>query len=112
MQKNLKLDLLLSHDISSDMTSPGFGMDDLRPVLNELKPVVHFYGHTGQPYKMERDINRYTSSIKVKELEFNQSGMLEEGCMLILENEYDEFDLKVVEKSFLSQFNKYNWLDL
>lgn len=103
------LDLLITHDVSSDMTSPGFGMDELRPVLNMLKPALHFYGHTGEAYKREQDINNYTYAVKIKELEFNASGMLEDGCMLILENEYEEFELKKVETSFLHRFTKFNW---
>jgi len=109
LNRNQHVDILISHDVSSDMTSPGFGMDDLRPVLNKLRPALHFYGHTGKPYKMEHDINNYTYSVKVKELEFNNSGLLDDGCMLILENEYEEFDLKVVERTFLNQFNKFSW---
>ena len=107
--KREQIDVLITHDVSSDMTSPDFGMDELRPILDILKPACHFYGHTGKPYKMERDINNYTYDIKVKELEFNTSGILENGCMLILEKEYDEFELEVVERSFLNNFNKFNW---
>ncbi|MDR2919953.1 MAG: metallophosphoesterase [Tannerella sp.] len=112
LKQKQKLDLLITHDVSSDMTSPGFGMEELRPVLNILKPAIHFYGHTGEAYKMIRDMNDYTYSVKIKELEFNTSGMLEDGCMLILENEYEDFELKKVETSFLKRFSKYNWTQL
>lgn len=106
------LDLLITHDVSTNMTSPGFGMDELRPVLNQLKPAMHFYGHTGEAYKKERDINDYAYAVKIKELEFNTSGMLGDGCMLILENEYEDFELKKVETSFLKRFSKYDWTQL
>lgn len=113
LKENRKIDILISHDISSDMTYyPGFGLDDLRPILNQLKPALHFYGHTEEPYRMERDLNGYTYSVKIKELAFNNSGMLNDGCMIILENEYDEFEMKVVERSFIDRFQKNSWLSI
>lgn len=58
IRENKRPDLLISHDVYCEMTTPGFGMEELRPVLNTLKPFAHFYGHTGQPYKVETDPNK------------------------------------------------------
>ncbi|MFV0327629.1 MAG: metallophosphoesterase [Bacteroides xylanisolvens] len=105
-----KIDILISHDISSEMTSPGFGMDELRPVLNQLRPFAHFFGHTGKPYKVELDENKQTFSVKIKELEFDVSGSLPEGCMFILEKINGVIEGDPVSIDFLRQFNKHTWL--
>lgn len=110
LQQGKKLDILISHDISSEMTSPGFGMDELRPVLNQLRPFAHFFGHTGQPYKVELDENKQTFSVKIKELEFDTAGNLGKGSMIILEKTKEKIAFKPVDISFIHQFNKHTWL--
>lgn len=110
VQQGKLLDILISHDVSSEMTGPGFGMDELRPVLNRLKPVVHFYGHTGAAYKVEKDENKVTSSVKIKELEFNSAGVLEEGCMIVLEKINGVIEGKPVSMDFIRQFTRYTWV--
>ncbi|MEM8891924.1 MAG: serine/threonine protein phosphatase, partial [Bacteroidota bacterium] len=66
-------------------------------------------GHTGEPYKEEMDLNGITKSIKVKELEFNESGILEEGAMIILEKAGEEMSIKVVSQKLTNKLTKYNW---
>ncbi|MDU1891715.1 MAG: metallophosphoesterase [Dysgonomonas sp.] len=104
-----RLDILISHDVSEDMTSPGFGMEELRPVLNRLKPLVHFYGHTGEAFKVERDINNITSSVKVKELEFDKAGFLPHGCMVILDKKGGIIEDEPINVDFMRQFTKQTW---
>ena len=109
IKQGKKLDILISHDISTEMAQPRFGMEELRLVLDMLKPFVHFYGHTGQPYKVEEDNNRQTFSVKIKELEFDSSGNLPAGCMFIVDKTGGVIEGDPVELSFLQQFSKYTW---
>lgn len=103
-------DILITHD-KDDSSSRGYGMAEIRKVLDNVIFHYHFYGHTGEPYKEEMDVNGITKSIKVKELEFNESGILEEGAMIILEKEGDKMSTKVVSQKLTNKLTKYNWKD-
>jgi predicted phosphodiesterase len=110
IQKNLDIQILITHDAVSDMTEQGYGMPELRKVLDGLIPQYHFYGHTGHPFKEEYDTNEITKSVKIKELEFDESGALPFGCMVVLEvSEDNKLALEVVSLHFTNQFTKYNW---
>ncbi|HAS45173.1 MAG TPA: serine/threonine protein phosphatase [Microscillaceae bacterium] len=105
------IDVLISHDVPVDMTDPGYGMKELRPVLNELRPAFHFYGHTGKPYSNVLDHNRVTRSIKVAELEYKRKEILEGGVMMILTIEDEEAPtLETVEAPWMKEYTKSNWL--
>ena len=101
-------DILITHD-KDDSSQRGYGMAEIRKVLDNVIFHYHFYGHTGEPYKQEIDINGITQSIKIKELEFNKSGILESGCMVILKKEGKKFDLEIVEQKLTNNLTKYNW---
>lgn len=101
-------DLLISHD-KDDSSERGYGMHEIRTVLDNLIFHYHFYGHTGEPFKQELDYNSITQSIKVKELEFNASGILDYGCMLILTKIDNNFELEIVAQSITNQLSKFNW---
>ncbi|MEM6807309.1 MAG: metallophosphoesterase [Bacteroidota bacterium] len=101
-------DILITHD-KDDSSSRGYGMAEIRKVLDNVLFHYHFYGHTGELYKEEMDANGITKSIKVKELEFNESGILEEGAMIILEKAGEEMSIKVVSQKLTNRLTKYNW---
>ncbi len=102
-------DVLITHD-KSGMLAGDYGMAEIRELLDQVIFRWHFYGHTGEPFKEETDDNGITQSVKVKELEFDESGLLPEGCMLILEKTGDgQFDLEVVGKHFTNKLSKHNW---
>lgn len=110
MKQNTEIQTLITHDAAADMTAQGYGMSELRKVLDELIPSYHFYGHTGHPFKEELDTNELTKSVKIKELEFNESGSLPYGCMVTLEvSKEGNLNLEVVNQHFTNQFTKYNW---
>lgn len=105
------IEVLISHDVPVDMTDPGYGMKELRPVLDELRPSFHFYGHTGAPFSETLDHNRVTKSVKVAELEFKRKDLLADGVMLILTIEDDTTPMiEVVEAAWLKEYTKNNWL--
>lgn len=101
-------DVLITHD-RDNTGDQGYGMDEIREVLDNVIFRYHFYGHTGAPYTHETDLNGITESIKVKELEFNESGVLGAGCMLILHKTDSELSLEVVDQKLTNRLTKYNW---
>lgn len=102
------IELLITHD-SDNTSDPGYGSKEVREILDNIPFQYHFFGHTGKPYSSELDLNGITQSIKVKELEFNDSGVLPENCMIILEKEHDELTMHSVPTSFTNLFTKNNW---
>ncbi len=105
------VDILISHDVPTDMTDPGYGMKELRPALDSLRPAYHFYGHTGKPFGQELDNNRITQSVKIAELEYKRQGTLAYGVMLILTMEPEQpLSIEVVDAPWLKEYTKDNWL--
>lgn len=100
-------DVLITHD--KDDSQSGYGMAEIREVLDNVIFHYHFYGHTGEPYKEETDFNGITQSIKIKELEFNESGILEKGCMVILTKENGELSIETVDQKLTNKMTKFNW---
>jgi Icc-related predicted phosphoesterase len=102
--------VLLTHDTADDMTEQGYGMKELRTVLDELIPEIHFFGHTGKPYIERLDNNGLTQSVKIKELEFDAEGALPEGCMVIVKFDTDDkLSFHAVSEEFTQQFSQQTW---
>lgn len=101
-------DVLITHD-KDDSSQRGYGMAEIREVLDNIIFHYHFYGHTGEPFKEETDFNGITQSIKIKELEFNESGILEKGCMIILTKENGELSIEIVDQKLTNKMTKFNW---
>ncbi|MFK8104526.1 MAG: metallophosphoesterase [Saprospiraceae bacterium] len=102
-------DFLITHD-GDDASQRGYGMAELQELLDKVIFHYHFYGHTGEAFKLELAPNGITQSCKIKELEFDLAGKLPPGCMLILEKKADEqFKLEIVPQSFTNPFTQQNW---
>ncbi|MBE7661515.1 metallophosphoesterase [Tenacibaculum finnmarkense] len=101
-------DVLITHD-KDDGSERGYGMKEIGELLNNVIFKYHFYGHTGEPYNQEVHTNGITKSIKIKEAEFNKSGILEKGAMIILEKIDSKVNLKIVEQKLTNKLSKYNW---
>ncbi len=101
-------DILISHDKPSE-SERGYGMSELRELLDNVIFKCHFYGHTGEAFSDELDENGITRSVKIKEVEFSKSGVLDAGVMVILEKCDDKISLKVVEQKITNRLSKYNW---
>lgn len=109
IKSKVDLDLLITHD-KADQEQPGYGMREIRELLNELIVHYHFYGHTGEPFQQKTAPNGITTSVKIKELEFTDSASLPASCMLILEKHGDaDFHLKVVSEHITNPLTKYSW---
>ncbi len=101
-------DVLLSHDKASE-SQRGYGMKELRQLLDNVIFSYHFYGHTGEDYSQKLDDNTLSQSVKIKECEWSESGILDYGSMLILEKENSQITLKVVEQKITNKLNKFTW---
>lgn len=102
-------DILITHD-KDDQSQRGYGMPEISEVLDNKIFQYHFYGHTGEPFNIETHSNSITQSCKVKELEFEKSGVLPNGCMVILEKlDESTFNFEVVETDITNQLTKFNW---
>lgn len=101
-------DILITHD-KDDSGQRGYGMSEIREVLDHVIFHYHFYGHTGEPFKQETDFNGITQSVKIKELEFNESGILEKGCMIIVIKENEKLDIEIVDQKLTNKMTKFNW---
>lgn len=102
-------DILITHD-KDDSSQRGYGMAEIRTLLDHVIFQYHFYGHTGEPFNIQLDSNEITNSCKIKELEFNSEAVLPKGCMIILEKKNDdEFNIEVVDQTLTNQLTKYNW---
>lgn len=103
-----KFDILITHDKDSS-SRRGNGMTEIRELLSNISFHYHFYGHTGEPFSQKIGFNGITQSVKIKELEFNESGILEKGCMIILTKENDEVNIEIVDQKLTNKLTKYNW---
>ncbi len=80
-----------------------------RNILDNIIFDYHFFGHKGEPFHEELDDNNITTSIKIKELEFNREGILPYGCMIILEKNEGGISYKIVDEKITNQLAKHNW---
>lgn len=106
-----ELDLLITHDKASESIR-GYGSEEISNTLNQISFAYHCHGHTGEPFYQSLADNGITTSIKIKELEFNQKGKLEDGCMLILEKEHDDITTYCVSLYDIIHFDKNSWRNL
>lgn len=65
--------------------------------------------HPGEPHARGLASNGITESVKVRELEFNTQGILDPGCMIVLEKHGAELDLEVVDQRLTNHLTRYNW---
>jgi len=101
-------DVLLTHD-KDDGSQRGYGMTEIRALLDRVIFRYHFHGHTGEPFSDVCDSNGITRQVKIKELEFEDSGILPKACMVILEKQNGELRLDVVEQRLTNMLTKYTW---
>lgn len=105
------IDLLISHDKASQSIR-GYGSQEIAELLDNIAFRHHFHGHTGEPFHHYMAENGITHTVKIKELEFNQKGKLEAGCMLILEKVGDDISIKDVPLHEIVHFDKSSWHSL
>ena len=102
------LDILLTHDKPSE-SERGYGSVEIAQLLDQVAFSYHFYGHTGELFNRQIADNGITESIKVTELEFDKTGKLSEGCMLIVEKDGEHWSVKPVPLGEITHFTKDSW---
>lgn len=118
------IDVLLTHDSPQHFITPGYGMEEIRLVLNQYRPTYHFFGHCGGPCKLGVDSNQHTISCKLADLHWTSTKMwqhnspgilrwknlLQDGSMGILrwENQ-QEHTFEVVDAPWLKEYTAYSW---
>ncbi len=104
-------DVLITHDKDAG-SQRGYGMQEIRNLLDQVIFKYHFFGHTGEPFYQEQDHNGITQSVKIKELEFGESGILPKNCFVILEkNEDNEVSIKTVDQKITNVLTAHYWKD-
>lgn len=102
-------DILLTHDKDS-LSERGYGMEEISEILTHLIFHYQFHGHTGEPFNQRFAHNGITQICKIKELEFDENGMLGAGCMLVLDKiGEDKFELEIVPQTLTNRITKHNW---
>lgn len=102
-------DVLITHDRDLQPGSP-YGSIEILEAVSSLRCPYHFYGHTGHPLSISTHANGNTKSVKIKELEFDPTGVLPSGCMIVLDKTNQHFHLEVVEDKILRRVSKFDWL--
>ncbi len=107
---NEKVDILLTHDVARDAKKIGYGMEEIRLVLDQFKPKYHFHGHTEEDYYQRIDTNQVTMVSKLSDLNWDKDGRLQKYSFGILEiSDNFEYNFKVINEQWLQEYTKYNW---
>ena len=111
-----QLDILLTHDTAQDFLTFGYGMEEIRLVLDSYPPVYHFHGHTEESFIRREDSNGFTQVYKMSDLhwEVSQSRQpLEAGAMGILRwQDRTNHSFEVVDADWIGEYNMSNWLTI
>ncbi|MGI4872724.1 MAG: metallophosphoesterase [Janthinobacterium lividum] len=108
LKSSAVFEVLLTHD-KDDASQRGYGMAEIRELLDNMPFQYHFHGHTSEPFSRELDVNGVTTSVKIKELEFEPGGVLPAGCMVVLEKTGAELTLTVVDTRLTNKLPKHGW---
>lgn len=108
-----QVDVLLTHDTALDTVSIGYGMEEIRLVLDVYTPVYHFHGHTEEPYIERLDTNGVTRSIKMSDQNWNRSisrqPLLPHVMGILRWRGPQDHSFKVVTADWLDEYNGRNW---
>ncbi|MDJ1499310.1 metallophosphoesterase [Xanthocytophaga agilis] len=104
------IDILVTHDCSLHFFDKDFGMQEIRDFLDYHKPFYHFFGHTGHSYQAVPDENRFTTSVKIAELEWQHNGTFPEGSMVLLrwKDQY-EHEIEVINDTWIKEYTPETW---
>lgn len=106
IQINTQIDILITHDSALDFVTHGYGMPEIRYILNRYEPRYHFFGHTGTPFTNCIDENNFTASVKVAELRLTENRTLSEGSVLLLKwSDYDDNHLEMINDNWIKDLD-------
>ena len=88
-------------------------MEEIDLVLEEYKPVYHFFGHTGSPFRRHIDKNGVTVASKLSDFEWDEADpgrRLKSGCLGILRwHASDDHEFHVVDEPWLKEYTMHTW---
>ncbi|MBN1673903.1 MAG: metallophosphoesterase family protein [Kiritimatiellae bacterium] len=107
------IDVLVSHDSARDFFTSGFGMAEIRWVLDQCRPVYHFFGHSGRPFHSLTDTNGVTVCAKMSDFEWDEKDPgkpLKAGCLGILRwRNRQAHAFEVVSAPWLREYTAHTW---
>ena len=109
-----QVDILLTHDVPpTNLNRRSLGMAAIRLALDEYRPLYHFYGHTDEPYRCERDANGVTTAIRMADLNWSRrlpGAPLHQGVMGILRwRGPSKHSFEVVDAPWLREYSAKGW---
>lgn len=111
---DLAVDVLLTHDVARDFITPGFGLEETRLVLDQYRPLYHFYGHIERPLLRRLDPNGVTASVKLSDLTWDETDRgqpINAGAMGILRwHDRDNHAFEVAAAPWLREYTARTWL--
>jgi Icc-related predicted phosphoesterase len=109
----VNFDILLTHDSAIDSVTKGFGMEEIRLVLDAYAPLYHFHGHTEEPLTRCDDDNGATTVYKMADLHWDKASRgkpLEPGAMGILRwKDRLNQTFEVVDQPWLKEYTTSTW---
>jgi Icc-related predicted phosphoesterase len=112
-------DILLTHHSRTDFVilehgvkiKASTGMKEIEHILDQERPVYHFYGHYGGPPQIRTDANGATLSVKLADLHWERGGStLEPGSMGLLRwHNRDEHSFEIVNAPWLKEYTAATW---
>lgn len=108
-----QFDVLLTHDAAHDDMSLGFGVEEIRLLLDQAKPAYHFFGHYGGSCLVRPDRNGSTLSCKLADLHWDPTDRgkrLEAGSMGILRWRHrNDYTFEVIDAPWLREYTAHTW---
>lgn len=107
-------DILLTHDVPpTHHNSRSAGMEEIRLLLDEYRPIYHFYGHTEEPYLRDLDRNGITTAIRLTDLNWDhkvRGAPLHADAMGILRwRDRANHSFSVVDAPWLREYSLHDW---
>jgi hypothetical protein len=107
-----EFDVLLTHDGRPGFAKPGAGMIEIELVLDQYRPIYHFFGHTGQPFERRADPNGFTIASKMSDCEWEEDRgkILKAGCFGVLHwHDRDHHELEIVAAPWIKEYTAHTW---
>lgn len=109
-----QIDVLVTHDAPYGLVFPDSGLHSMRSVLEEQRPLYHFFGHyLGDTCMQICYLNHVTSAWKLAEPHFNKKASdysLQAGVMGILRwTDRQQHDFELVDAPWLAEYNAHSW---
>ena len=108
-----QFDVLITHDARREFIRSGIGMDEINVVLDDYKPLYHFFGHTGDPFLRQIDSNGVTVCSKLSDFEWEEDDPgkpLKDGCFGLLRwNGPGDHTFEVISEPWIREYTAYTW---